>query len=126
MLTRHLQHVEFPAGSALCRAGEPADRLWVVTRGCVSMWSSPGSEKRRLESIGAGCMVGEMGLLDEMPRSADVFADEEVHAYELTAAAFRTILSEHPQLGQAVMKTIACELAERLRITSRELQHADR
>lgn len=125
-LARHLRHVEFPSGAALCRAGEPSDRLWVLTRGSVSVWAPTGSGPIRLESIGAGCMVGEMGLLDEMPRSADVVADEEVHAYELTADAFRTILSECPQLGQAVVRTIACELAERLRITSRELQHADR
>jgi SulP family sulfate permease len=124
-LTRHLQHVVFPSGAALCRAGDPSDRLWVLTRGCVSVWAPTESGPIRLESIGAGCMVGEMGLLDERPRSADVFADEEVHAYELTADAFRTVLSECPQLGQAVVKTIARELAERVRITSRELQHAN-
>jgi len=126
ILKRHMRLAVFPAGDDLCRAGDPSDRLWVLTRGSVSVAAATETGRRRLASIGPGCVVGEMGLLEERQRSADVIADEEVHTYELTAGAFRTILSEHPQLGQAVLQAIACELSERLRFTSEELQRADR
>ncbi|UVC15032.1 STAS domain-containing protein [Mesorhizobium onobrychidis] len=38
VLMRYLDHVEFPKGAVLCRAGDPADRLWMLTRGCISVW----------------------------------------------------------------------------------------
>ncbi len=124
-LTQKMSHIAFPAGSTLCRAGEPSDRLWVITRGSVSVFAPKGGRRKRLASIGAGCMVGEMGFLEKRRRSADVVADDEVQAYELTTDTFRTILLESPQLGQAIYEAIADELAERLRITSIELRLAD-
>jgi MFS superfamily sulfate permease-like transporter len=33
----HLKPCTYPAGAALCRAGEAADRLWILTRGSVSV-----------------------------------------------------------------------------------------
>jgi len=44
----------------------------------------------------------------------------------LASLFYDSLSARTPQLGQAVVKTIARELAERLRITSTELQHADR
>ncbi|TIP97901.1 MAG: cyclic nucleotide-binding domain-containing protein, partial [Mesorhizobium sp.] len=82
VLMSYLDYVEFPKGAVLCRAGDPADRLWMLTRGCISVWVITPGGRRRLASIGAGCTVGEMGFLTERPRSTDVIADEDVVAYK--------------------------------------------
>lgn len=120
-LSGYMRPVRFSAGEAMCRAGDPADRMWVLMRGSVSVAVSSAGGQRRLADVAAGCLVGEMGFLEHVERSADVLADEEVHACELTEEAYRKILSECPPLGHAVLRAIACELSERLRLTSEEL-----
>jgi SulP family sulfate permease len=125
ILVAHLEPASYTAGSALCRAGDPADRLWILTRGTVSVRIAGSHANRRLASLGPGCSVGEMGMLEKQPRSADVYADDEVHAYVLTDRAFETILRDHPRIGQAILVNISRQLAHRLRVTSEDLRLAD-
>jgi SulP family sulfate permease len=122
ILTEHLQLSRFAAGDVLCRAGDRSDCMWILKRGSVSVRGAADHSDRRLASLGPGCSVGEMGLLEGKPRSADVVADEDVEAYFLTESGFKTILREHPHIGQAMLVNIAQQLARRLRDTSEELQ----
>jgi len=117
----HLKPCTYAAGAALCRAGEPADRLWILTRGSVSVRLAGGPAGHRIAGLGPGTSVGEMGLIDRRPRSADVIADEEVEAFILTAESFDRLLRHEPQLGQSLLATIARLTAQRLRVTSEEL-----
>lgn len=121
VLRLHMVSAAYPPGAALCRAGEPADRLWLLTRGSVSV-RLPGSRSaKRIAGLGPGTSVGELGLLDRRPRSADVVADEEVEAWVLTAEGFDALLRNEPHLGQSLLATIARMTAQRLRTTSDEL-----
>ncbi|NNM71029.1 SLC26A/SulP transporter family protein [Enterovirga aerilata] len=117
----HLKPCSYPAGAALCRAGEAADKLWILTRGSVSVRLAGGRADRRIAGLGPGTAVGEMGLLDRRPRSADVIADEEVEGFILTTESFDQLLREEPHLGQSLLATIARLTAQRLRATSEEL-----
>ncbi len=117
-LKAHLRHCAFPAGAALCRAGDPADRLWLLVRGSVSVRLPGPGQDRRVASLGPGTAVG---LLDRRPRSADVVADEEVEAFTLSAESFDRLLREEPHLGQSLLATVARLTAQRLRATSAEL-----
>ena len=114
----------YASGAALCRAGEPADKLWIITRGSVSVRLAGSRSERRVTALGPGTSVGEMGLLDRRPRSADVIADEKVDCYVLTAESFDRLLREEPHLGQSLLATIARLTAQRLRATSEELMLA--
>lgn len=120
-----LQPCRYPAGEALCRAGDPADRMWLITRGSVSVRVEGAAGARRIAGLGPGTSVGEMGLLDRRSRSADVFADGEVEALALSIEAFDSLLREEPRLGQSLLATIARMTAQRLRATSDELRLAD-
>lgn len=125
ILKRHLTAISYPAGTALCHAGDPSDRLWILTRGTVSIRVSGATGDRRLASLAPGCSVGEMGLLEHQPRSADVVADDDVEAYMLTGMQFEALLRDHPRVGQAILTNIARQLAQRLRVTSEDLRLAD-
>lgn len=124
-LKAHLTHCTYGAGEALCRTGEPADRLWLLTRGSVSVRLAGERAGRRIAGLGPGTSVGEMGLLDRRPRSADVVADEDVEAYVLTSDGFDDLLRHAPHLGQSLLATIARLTAQRLRATSDELRLAE-
>jgi len=125
ILERYLAPERYPQGSLLCRTGDPADRLWILTRGTVSIRVNGPQGSLRLASLAAGCSVGEMGMLEDQPRSADVHADDEVEAFVLTRADFNTIFREHPRIGQTILVNIGRQLAQRLRVTSEDLRLAD-
>ena len=93
-----------------------------LKRGSVSIRVAGEHASLRLASLGPGCSVGEMGLLEKRPRSAEVIADEDVEAYLLTKEGFEMILHEHPRIGRALLASIARQLAHRLRDTSDELR----
>ncbi len=124
-LRQRLEPVRYRAGEALCRTGEPADRLWLLTRGSVSVRIAGAHHVRRVAGLGPGTSVGEMGLLDRRPRSADVMADEDVEAYVLLADDFDALMRDEPHLGQSLLVTIARQTAQRLRVTSDELRLAE-
>ncbi|MDB5589682.1 SulP family inorganic anion transporter [Enterovirga sp.] len=124
-LTGRLSPASYRAGEALCRTGEPADKLWLITRGSVSVQIGADRHRRRVAGLGPGTSVGELGLLDRRPRSADVVADCEVDTFVLTAEDFDDLLRQEPQLGQSLLSTIARMTAQRLRATSDELRLAE-
>jgi sulfate permease, SulP family len=124
ILARHLSLESYPQAAVLCRAGDAADRMWIIKRGSVSVRVGSGRSEKRLASLGPGCSVGEMGLLDRRPRSADVHADEPVEAYLMSAEAFEALMQKHPRIGQAILVNFARQLSQRLRDTSEELRLA--
>jgi MFS superfamily sulfate permease-like transporter len=122
VLAEGLKLVPYPAGAVLCCADDPGDCMWILKRGSVSIRLPGKDASARLASLGPGCSVGEMALLEKKARSADVVADEDVEAYLLTEASFADILREHPSVGQAFLVNIARQLSQHLRDTSQELQ----
>ena len=120
LLTRR----DFPAGAVICSEGEEADRMWVLTKGSVSvrLHSTGEHESRRIDSMAAGTTVGEMALLTAGRRSATVVADEEVLSYELSRAALDTILQTYPQIAVKLLTYFAREMIRRLRINHQELR----
>lgn len=115
-----------PAGSILCAEGEPADRMWLLTQGSVSV--RVRGEGRpvgiRLSSCAAGTVIGEMALLELGLRSATVIADEDIEIYQLSRDNFEALMKLRPEAGAKVLRNMATELAQRLRDRSEDLRHA--
>lgn len=124
ILRDHLTVVRYEAGQALCHAGEPADRLWILTSGSVSIRADAQSS-RRIIALGPGTTVGEMALIEGGVRSATAFADERVEAMLLTAEHFDMLLRDHPQLANRMMHNLARELVRRLRNSTKDLARGD-
>jgi sulfate permease, SulP family len=115
---------DFPTGKVICGEGEDADRMWILTKGSVSvrLRSDGQSDNRRIAGMAAGATVGEMALLEEGKRSATVVADEEVLSYELSRPALETILQTYPQTAVKLLNYFAREMVRRLRINHQELR----
>jgi CRP/FNR family transcriptional regulator, cyclic AMP receptor protein len=65
-------------GEVLFRQGDAADGAYVVKQGKVRIFRSGDGHETGLGVIGPGQMFGEMGLVDERPRSASAAAVGEV------------------------------------------------
>jgi CRP-like cAMP-binding protein len=63
--------INFRAGDVIFRAGEEADCMYDICDGCVGIYSDYQTENQKLlTELYTDSVFGEMGILDNMPRSA--------------------------------------------------------
>jgi glutaminase len=94
-----VEHGRFDAGSTILQRGEPADALYLLMRGEVSVVVSlQAGGHKRLATLSAGMAFGETALIAGGKRSADVNADTDVECLMLGATAFAALETERPGL----------------------------
>ncbi|MGY3493527.1 glutaminase [Bradyrhizobium sp. USDA 4502] len=100
----------YDAGQRIVVAGEPANSLFFLQSGMVSVKLPSGV---RLASLGPGMEFGEMAII-ERHRSADVWADTPVKCLELPIDSFADYRQLHPQISMKIMRNLSALLARRL------------
>jgi len=100
----------YEVGQRIICAGEPANSLFFVQSGMVSVKLPSGV---RLASLGPGMEFGEMAII-EHKRSADVWADSAVRCLELPLDGIADYRQLHPQIAIKIMRNLSALLARRL------------
>jgi CRP-like cAMP-binding protein len=91
------------AGEAVIRQGEPADKFYVITKGtfAVTQTDTVTGESRRLRTLGPDQVFGELGLLNEAPRSATITAESDGIVLAMQARDFLALVgAEGPLRGR--------------------------
>jgi len=118
----YLQRIEFQSGEYLMRQGDPSDNLSFIESGQVSIYlESAADHPLRLQTLGAGTVIGEIGLYLNAPRSASVIADELTVAYQLERQALETMKVHEAELAFQVNDLVMHVIAERLMTADREI-----
>jgi len=94
-------------------AGDIGDGCYRVEDGLlkVTMMSRAGSE-RILAFLGPGAIVGELSLIDGLPRSASVVAVRPAQLCFLSRTAFEEFADKHPEIYKSLLTLIAERLRE--------------
>jgi len=100
----------FLKGTVLFHKGETDRTLYLIASGRVRIYL-PGESGREvtLTICGPGEAIGELAMLDGLPRSASSQALDDVLAYSLHHEAFTRILNASPLAG-AVIRVLAARL----------------
>lgn len=103
----------FFSGDTIFSMGDMGDRMYVVEEGEVgiSIQSNGGSKKEFISVLGAGECFGEMGLLDDKPRSASAYVLKDSRILSLEKERLKGLIIHYPELSFGIMKG----LCERLR-----------
>ena len=109
---------EFAQGAVLFRKDTPADGIWLLESGVVSILTGEGDNAIRLATFGPGQFVGEMGFIDGKARSATAWADSPVKALLLDAGAIAELLANQPEVALKITRNIARELSHRVRLST--------
>jgi CRP/FNR family transcriptional regulator, cyclic AMP receptor protein len=112
LLATACQERKYSAGSRLIKQGDTGVGLYVITNGTVHITKATDPDKAEIDlgSVGAGNVLGEMSLLDDLPRSATVTAVEDVTALLLPVWEFRTTLRNHPDIALRLLSTLSRRL----------------
>jgi CRP/FNR family cyclic AMP-dependent transcriptional regulator len=114
-----VQHRSYPRNSFILRAGEETDALYIVLSGRVKVLI-PDDEGHEviLSIIGPQEYFGEMGLLDDLSRSASVETLEACEMVRLSKAGFTNILKDNFELAMLIIQN----LVKRLREADRKIE----
>ena len=105
--------VRLGADGVLFLSGDPCDGCYRIEDGLlkVTMVSRSGSE-RILAFLGPGAIVGELSMIDGLPRSASVVAVRDAALSFLSRAAFDTFAQKHPEVYKTLVRLLATRLRE--------------
>ena len=113
--------VGFGDGMTIFRQGEPSDKFYIIRSGQVVLTREANGATSEIGKAGPGEVVGEMGVLQNLPRSATATAKGRVWLYGMTLADLtdkRSDGQDHP--GSVVSRV----LAQRLRKSMEKLDQA--
>jgi CRP/FNR family cyclic AMP-dependent transcriptional regulator len=113
LLTRVVGRKSYPRNSTIINAGDPTDALYIVISGRLKvMMSDDEGREVILAILGQGEFFGEMGLIDEAPRSATVIAIEPCELLTINKMDFKKCLAENFEIAVGVMKGLVKRLRE--------------
>ena len=96
-----------PAGQVVFAAGDPAvDVMFGVADGAVDIQLNGVT----VETIGPGGTFGEIGLIDQQPRSAAAVVRDDAHIVRITQRRFTTLVQQHPFFALEVMSTMVARI----------------
>jgi CRP/FNR family cyclic AMP-dependent transcriptional regulator len=100
-------------GATVMVAGDQTDSLYIILSGRLKVMMSDAEGKEVILSIlGPGEFFGEMGLIDDSPRSASVVAIEPCELLAIAKRDFNKCLAENFEMAMAVMRGLVRRLRE--------------
>ena len=97
---------EHQAGEVLFSAGDPADRMYVVSSGSVTL----SIDGRVLETVGPGGLFGEMAVIEREPRSGTAVAEADTTLVGIDKRRFCFLVQETTYFAEIVMRVMAARL----------------
>jgi len=108
-----MRPVSFQPGEFLMKQGDEGDGLFLIQNGQVEIRSSDAAgESRVIAHCSRGEILGEMALITDEPRTADVAATTTVETMFLPQAVFDQLSSEFPVISQVLTQLLAARLGK--------------
>lgn len=106
------QERTYAAGSPIFMQGDTGVGLYVVKSGKIRLTQAndPDRAEVEIDVIGAGQVMGEMALLDDLPRSATATAVDDVDVLLLPVWDFRGVLRQHPDMSLKLLAALSRRL----------------
>jgi CRP-like cAMP-binding protein len=102
LLAMRVDEVDVPAGKVLCCKGKAADEFFVIEEGTAKVVR----DGQYLDALGPGDFFGEMGLLDDEPRNADVIAETPLTVIVLRGPALKELERDAPRLARRLRRSV--------------------
>lgn len=113
----------YPADFVVCREGEMEDKFYVIESGLVSVTRRMNDNAEQVLGIlRDGQFFGEMGLLEDVPRSATVTTMTECGLIEISEETFDALVNRNPAVAVTIMRGISHSLRDTSRMSIAEME----
>jgi CRP-like cAMP-binding protein len=110
-------------GERIFKEGDPSLGMYIIKGGAVNIVRQvPDGPPQLLATLTNGDFFGEIGLIDDAPRSATAIAYGETEAIGFFKPDFMALIHAKPSLGLKIVVRLGKTLSARLRRTNEELR----
>ena len=92
----------FPAGTVILEQGKPGVGFFVVANGTATV----KIKGKTIRTIEPGEHFGEVALIDDGTRMAEITAETDLECFALPAWQFRAFIKDHPDVAWALMQSL--------------------
>lgn len=118
-IARFFMAYEVPKGGIVVREGEPGQFLCILTRGKLAVYKKNDErEEKKITVMRPGKSFAEMAVIDGLPYSATVAAEEHATILVLTRDKLSKVTESYPKMGVILVWQLAKLISQRLRQTT--------
>jgi len=111
-----------PGKTTVFKEGDPGDALYIIKNGKINVLKRTSSgQESVLATLGKDAIIGDMAVIDDMPRSASVATVQDTVFLVITKEDFKNLLGTVPEIGFQILKL----MTERLRKTNAALKELE-
>ncbi|MBU6182949.1 MAG: cyclic nucleotide-binding domain-containing protein [Verrucomicrobia bacterium] len=119
-LIRLTDTISFQKGSKIITSGEEGHCLYLILQGSALVSAAAPDQAVHFAKLGVGDFLGEISLVDDGPRSADVLATEDCTLMRMTRTTLGVLAGLQPSAAVSILSAIGSELVKRLRATNQK------
>ena len=119
---RFMDVVQVTQFAQVFRRGEHSAAMYLVLEGELRARVFVDGKETTLSTMTAGDFFGEISLLDEGPRSADVIANKDSVLLKISGEAFERVMREAPALAASFLYGLSRSIAARVRVLTQKYQ----
>lgn len=101
----------FAPGHVLCREGDPADMLYVLSKGEARVTVDDLGTEKAIDTLTAGQVFGEQAMFSGVKRQATVTVSTAAEVISFPRAAVEAVLAKNPA-AKAVLATVGLRRSE--------------
>jgi CRP/FNR family cyclic AMP-dependent transcriptional regulator len=102
-----------PAGEVLFNLGDSGDEMIIVREGKLAIYMPDARQPhagQALKIFKSGDILGEMALIDNLPRSASARAETDSVIAALDINTFKKLLEDHPEMAMGMMNGLSARI----------------
>jgi CRP/FNR family transcriptional regulator, cyclic AMP receptor protein len=119
---QYMEVLKVPANGVIFNKGERGDAMFLVLVGEVRARVMVGGRESTLSTMGVGECVGELAVIDESSRSADVVANVESILLKISADALKHLFKEAPALAAPFLLGLSKTITSRVRAMTKRYE----
>jgi CRP-like cAMP-binding protein len=108
----------FSAGANLMTIDQPGEAVYVILHGTVKIHIEQGERDVILSVLGSGDLIGEMSLIDQVGRSANVVTLEDSLMLWMDRTSFNYMMDNFPPVARNLVRI----LSARVRLSDQVIQ----
>lgn len=111
-LAKSCQERTYSTGTTIFSQGDTGVGLYVIKSGKIRLTQANTQDRAEIDlgTAGTGEVMGEMALLDDLPRSATAMAEGDVDVLVLPVWEFRGVLRQHPDIALKMLSALSRRL----------------
>ena len=119
---QYMEVLKLQPNATVFKKGDHGDAMFLVLGGELRARVMVGGQESTLATLTVGECFGEMAVIDEGPRSADVVANTECELLKISAGALKKVFREAPALAAPFLLGLSKTISTRVRTLTKRYE----